>query len=150
MSHMFTGLWFACLLVASTPARDACAQAAPTQYTLVIHETRNDLAGRHDPARGDAYWSAFTALAGEMQQAGVLRGGTALGGDAPVRSVSVRRGRIESAATSRAASPLVLSGYLIIEVASLDEAVAWAAKVPAALHGIVEVREHQANPMMGH
>lgn len=37
-----------------------------------------------------------------------------------------------------------LGGYFLIEVADMDEAVAWAAKCPGARHGTVEVR-----PLMG-
>jgi hypothetical protein len=33
-----------------------------------------------------------------------------------------------------------LGGFHIIEVADLDAAIAWAARSPTALHGIVEVR----------
>jgi hypothetical protein len=33
-----------------------------------------------------------------------------------------------------------LGGYFIIDVADLDAAVSWAARCPAAGHGIVEVR----------
>jgi hypothetical protein len=33
-----------------------------------------------------------------------------------------------------------LGGYHIIEVADLDAAIAWAARSPTALHGVVEVR----------
>jgi hypothetical protein len=33
-----------------------------------------------------------------------------------------------------------LGGYFFIEVADLDAAIAWAARCPAAEHGVVEVR----------
>ena len=33
-----------------------------------------------------------------------------------------------------------LGGFHIIEVADLDEAIAWAARSPTAIHGVVEVR----------
>jgi hypothetical protein len=33
-----------------------------------------------------------------------------------------------------------LGGYHIIEVADLDAAIAWAARSPTAIHGVVEVR----------
>jgi hypothetical protein len=34
----------------------------------------------------------------------------------------------------------MLGGYYLIEAADIEEAVRWAAKVPAAKHGSIEVR----------
>jgi hypothetical protein len=34
----------------------------------------------------------------------------------------------------------VLGGYYLIDVESLDEALAWAAKIPGAAYGTIEVR----------
>ena len=33
-----------------------------------------------------------------------------------------------------------LGGYFVIDAADLDAAIAWAARCPAAAHGVVEVR----------
>ncbi len=78
----------------------------------------------------------------ELNQAGVLAGGFVL--DDPEHSTSVVK-------ASREAEPVVttgpyaetrefVGGTYIIDVANLDEALAWAAKCPGAIGGRVEIR----------
>ena len=130
------------------------AQAAPTaagvgqQYSIMIWETPAQLALRTDSAKGGAYWSAFAQYGAELQKAGILRGGSALRTGDAVRTVTVRKGatRVRTASEARAGTDL--GGYFIIEVASLDDAVRWAARIPSALTGAVEVRPAYPAPTM--
>ena len=122
----------------------AAVMAAPAamaeQYTILIYETPADLAARTDPARAPGYWGAFGSYAQSLQQAGVLRGGMALHGDDQARVVTRRDGVVAEAAGPRAAGPDQLGGFFMIEVATREEAMAWAAKAPSAASGAVEVR----------
>ena len=38
-----------------------------------------------------------------------------------------------------------LGGYYLIDVPTLDEAIAWAARIPSAAHGCIEIRPQTAN-----
>lgn len=75
--------------------------------------------------------------------AGVLRGGEALHPADSAATVSVADG--EGGDVSVAQEPVVtgqdvLGGFYLIEAASLDEATRWAAQIPAAWRGKVELR----------
>lgn len=107
-------------------------------YSLLIYETPGALAERDQPAKAEAYWSAYDRYAGALVKAGVLRGGTAL--ELAVPASEAGRHQEKVAAPS-------LGGYFVIEVASLAEAERWAAQAPA-LAARVEVRPHRANPHM--
>ncbi len=143
----------AAFTLAATPAVLG-AQAAPPstsagqQFTIMIWETPAQLALRTDGTRGEAYWNAFASYGEVLQKAGILRGGTALRTGNTVRTVTVRGGneRVASGAFVRKQNDI--GGYFIIEVASLDDAVRWAAKVPSALTGAVEVRAAYPAPTM--
>lgn len=103
------------------------ARAEP--FVLLVHETEAEIARRADPgADGAAYWAAYAAFGAEAQAAGVLRGGAAMG-TVPVFVTD-----------SLAKTPLVLGGFFQIDVPDLASAQDWAAKLPAAATGVVEVR----------
>jgi hypothetical protein len=132
------------------------AQAAPApagadtgqQFSIMIWETPAQLALRTDAAKGGAYWSAFAQYGAELQKAGILRGGAALRTGDAVRTVTVRKGATRVRTASEARTGTDLGGYFIIEVATLDDAVRWAARIPSALTGAVEVRPAYPAPTM--
>jgi hypothetical protein len=75
--------------------------------------------------------------------AAVIRGGNVLYPTATATTVHVRGGKGGDVITSDgpyAETKEALTGYYLLECADLDEAVAWAAKIPAAWNGAVEVR----------
>ncbi len=85
-----------------------------------------------------AEYGAFGATA-----AAVLRGGAALYPTTTASVVQVRGGKDGEVVTSDgpfAETKEVLTGFYLIECADLDEAVSWAARIPAAWTGKVEVR----------
>lgn len=110
------------LLLAATPV-------AAEPFVLLVHEAPDQIALRTDPgAAGQAYWGAYAAWGAEAAKAGVMKGGAAM---VPVPVATL--GSLEPGA-------LVLGGFFKIEAASVDEAKAWAAKLPAATTGAVDVR----------
>jgi hypothetical protein len=120
------------------------ATAAAQEFTLIIYEPPSALAARTDPARAEAYWGSFNAFAGQLAQAGVLRGGSALS-ETDARTIDRRGGR----AGARVQRGSQTGGYLIIDVADMAEASRWAAQMPGLDAGtVVEVRPHRPNPMM--
>ena len=133
MKKLFT---FAALSIFVLPTM---AQAA--EYSLMIYETKDELALRADPEKSDAYWNSYNSFAGELVKAGVMRGGSAVD-EKEVRIVD--QGQISEQNPEVNGSQL--GGYFVIDVPNIEAAASWAAKVPT--QGFVEVRPHRANPTM--
>jgi hypothetical protein len=86
----------------------------------------------------------------EEAHAAVLRGGHALYPTATATTVQVPDGNAGESIVSDgpyAETKEALTGFFLLECADLDEAVAIAAKIPAARYGTVEVR--QVHPSLG-
>ncbi|NUB43150.1 YciI family protein [Fertoebacter nigrum] len=106
-------------------------------FVLLIYESAAELALREDKgAAGQAYWGAYAAFGQEAQAAGVVRGGAAM---VPVAVAG---------AGPAATDGLTLGGFFLLDVADAAAAEAWAAKLPAATTGRVEVRAGIAAPGM--
>lgn len=82
-------------------------------------------------------WCTYTA---DMQAAGVPITGDALRETKPATSVRVRDGKSLTTDGPFAETKEVLGGYYLLDVPSLDGALAWAAKCPGAQYGTIEVR----------
>jgi hypothetical protein len=119
------------LMLAATPGL-----AEP--FVLVIHESPDQIALRSDPgAAGAAYWAAYAEFGRQATEAGILRGGAALVPQA-----------VAGVGLPLETGSLVLGGFFQIDVADAAEAAAWAARLPAATTGSVEVRAAVAAPGM--
>jgi hypothetical protein len=109
------------------------------KYMLLIY---------NDPAREPAYGTpefqammgGFFALNERMKADGVLRGGEGLQGVETATSVRVKGGKVETMDGPFAETKEHLGGYYIIETANLDEALKYAADIPSAGFGTIEVR----------
>lgn len=87
------------------------------------------------------HWlGAYRAYMEAMTKAGVLRSSHGLQRTAAATTVRVADGKTQVLDGPYADSKEQLGGFHIIEVADLDAAIAWAARSPTALHGVVEVR----------
>ena len=112
------------------------------QYMLLIYS---------DPAREPAYGTpefgammgGYMALNELMKADGTLRGGEALKGVETATSLRIKAGRVETMDGPFAETREHLGGYYIVEVPDLDAALKYAAMIPSASFGTVEVR-----PMM--
>ena len=83
-----------------------------------------------------AYW-AFTEA---VNKAGVNKGGDALMPTSMATTVRVRDGKTVTTDGPFAETKEQLGGYYMLECANLDEAIEWAAKIPGAAFGSIEVR----------
>ncbi|MCF2947307.1 YciI family protein [Paraglaciecola aquimarina] len=82
----------------------------------------------------------YTVFEAEANSAGILGGGNALEPISTATSVRVRQGQAEITDGPFAETKEQLGGYYLFECKDLDEALMWAAKIPSARYGTVEVR----------
>jgi hypothetical protein len=80
------------------------------------------------------------ALLEEMKAAGVLVDNNGLSPVATATTVRVREGKTLITDGPFAETHEQFGGYFLLECKDLDEAIGWAAKVPYAQYGSVEVR----------
>ena len=76
----------------------------------------------------------------EMQASGVLVGGGGLHPPSDATTVRVREDAVLLTDGPFAETKEILGGYYLIDVADLDAALGWAAKMPNIEYGSVEVR----------
>ena len=88
----------------------------------------------------ERWLGVYRAYVEAMAKAGVLKGSGGLMPTSAASTVRVVDGRTQVLDGPYADSKEQLAGYHIVEVADLDAAIAWAARCPTALHGVVEVR----------
>jgi hypothetical protein len=83
---------------------------------------------------------AYKAYMEAMTKAGVLKNTVGLQPTATATTMRVHDGKPNVLDGPYTDSKEQLGGFHLIEVENLDEALAWAARSPTALHGVVEVR----------
>jgi hypothetical protein len=87
------------------------------------------------------HWlTAYKAYMEAMTKAGVLKNTVGLQPTATATTMRVREDKPKVLDGPYTDSKEQLGGLHVIEVENLDEALAWAARSPTALHGVVEVR----------
>ena len=97
-----------------------------------------------EPAYGtpefDAMMGGFFAANDKMKADGVLVAGEALKGIETATSLRIRGGKAETMDGPFAETKEHLGGYYVIEVPDLDAALKYAALLPSATFGTIEVR----------
>ena len=109
------------------------------QFVLLIYETPDDLSARTNQNR-DALMGPWRKYYQDLVAAGVYVTGSPLQPDTSGTTVRVKDGRRQVQDGPYADTKEQLGGFIILELPSLDAALEWAARCPAALHGAVEVR----------
>ena len=92
------------------------------------------------PEMGDSINADYFALNARMKQAGVMMAGNALHPPATATSLRVRGGKTETMDGPFAETREHLGGYYVLDVPDLDTAMRYAAQIPVAAFGTVEVR----------
>jgi hypothetical protein len=92
------------------------------------------------PGEREAVYDRYRAFGEEATKAGVAIGGAELGSTHDATTVRIRDGETLVTDGPYAEVKEALGGYYLLECASLDDALDWAAKIPGAEHGAVEVR----------
>jgi hypothetical protein len=118
------------------------------KYLLTIYADESRYASM-TPEDSAGLMSDYGAFGQEAQAAGVLLGGEGLQPTATATTVRVRDGETLFTDGPFAETREQLGGYYLLECADLDEAARWAAKIPDARDGAVEVRPVMDYEAMG-
>jgi hypothetical protein len=110
------------------------------QFALLIYESPELFAARKND-ENDPYLGAWRAYYKALVEAGIYAGGDALEVPETGTTVRVKQGERRVQDGPYADTKEQLAGVLILELPSLDAALDWAARCPAAWAGAVEVRQ---------
>ena len=109
------------------------------RYALLIHYQQPPAINlsNEDFEAGKAAFHAYTKA---LDDAGLLRSAEVLQTVSSATSVSVKQGKLQVQDGPFADTKEAFAGIIMIDVADLDAAIAWAEKCPAAQWGTVEIR----------
>ena len=109
------------------------------EYCFTIYEGPSDFASR-DGEAAEKYWAGWSAYTQALREAGQPQNGAALQPPGSATTVRVSNGTRTVEDGPYADSKEQVGGFMILDFPSLDEALDWAARCPAAAYGAVEVR----------
>ena len=109
------------------------------RYMLMICSPESHYAGMSESDEA-ALMEAYGKFHGELEAAGKMVDGNRLQPTPTATCVQVRDGKTLTTDGPFAETKEQMGGYYLIEAEDLDEALAWAAKIPSASYGTVEVR----------
>jgi hypothetical protein len=109
------------------------------QYLLLIHDDESHWTTMSEDERNRIY-ADYGTYTNELRESGALVGANQLQPTSTATSVRVRDGETLTTDGPFAETKERLGGYYMIDVESLDEAIEWAAKIPSARLGTIEVR----------
>ena len=109
------------------------------EYLALIYADEGAWERLSEAERASAY-ELYVEFARAAEDAGVLVAGDELGPTASATTVRVRNGRELVTDGPYTEVKEALGGYFVLDCRSLDDALEWAARIPAAEYGAVEVR----------
>lgn len=109
------------------------------RYMLLINSDESHYGKMSESDMGQLM-AEYGRVWGELQEAGVLRDSARLQPTATATTVRVRDGERLTTDGPFAETKEQVGGYLVIDVEDLDDAILWAAKIPTAAYGSIEVR----------
>ncbi|MAG37690.1 MAG: hypothetical protein CL878_15755 [Dehalococcoidia bacterium] len=113
------------------------------KYACLIYDEEAKMATATEQDIG-MVMDAYMKYEAEVQGAGVKAGGEALQPTTTATVVQVKDGQTVTTDGPFAETKEQLGGFYLIEAKDLDEAIAWAAKIPSAsMGGKIEVRPIQ-------
>ena len=109
------------------------------QYLLMLYV---DESGWHEltPAEQQQGMAAYQAYIEALTKAGAFRATSRLASASDATTVRIENGKPQVLDGPFVDSKEQIGGFFIIDVPDLDAALSWAARCPAASHGVVEVR----------
>jgi hypothetical protein len=109
------------------------------QYLLLIFDDERVWGDMSEEERGKLY-AEYGTFSTELRESGAFVAADQLQPSTTATLVQVRGGDTLTTDGPFAETKEQLGGYFLIDVESLDEAIEWAAKIPSARKGTIEVR----------
>jgi hypothetical protein len=109
------------------------------KYALMICYDET-VEAKKSPKELEDEMGAYMGFSNQVEKAGVLRGGEALHPTSTATTVRVQGGKILTTDGPFAETKEQLGGFYLLECQNLDEAIQWAAKIPHASEGSIEIR----------
>lgn len=110
------------------------------QYLLLFHSPVEDLDREQGDPDSKIYWESWWLYLEACHAAGIVKGGNPLGTPASATTIRIRDNERHVQDGPFADTKELLGGYLVIEVSTLDDAIAWAARSPSSSSGSTEIR----------
>ena len=112
------------------------------KYACLIYSDENDPIANppQDSPENEPIMQGYFAFTEAVGEAGVLVAGEALFPTSTSTSLRVRNGEVTTTDGPFAETKEHLGGFYILECDTLDDAMAWAAKIPHAATGTIEIR----------
>jgi hypothetical protein len=109
------------------------------KYMLLIYANQAE-GPSYTPEEQQVASQAWHSLTAEMKAAGVFVANNGLAPVSDATNVRVRNGKTLIADGPFAETHEQLGGYYLLDCKDLDEAIAWAIRIPGAQWGTIEVR----------
>jgi hypothetical protein len=109
------------------------------RYLLLIYSNETADSQATEAQQAEEY-EAYNAFTSAVKEGGVYQAGEALQPVATATTVRVQNGKTLTTDGPFAETKEQLGGYYLLNCKDLDEAISYAAKIPAASHGSIEVR----------
>ncbi len=109
------------------------------RYLMLIYTSEvEDM--KASPAEQEAVMGEYWAFTNEIREKGLNLGGEALQPTNTATTVRVREGKILTTDGPFAETKEQLGGYYLLNCENLDQAIEYAAKIPGARFGSIEIR----------
>jgi len=109
------------------------------KYLALIYAAEGAGPAENSPEFGE-YMAGYQKATKTYQDDKVMLAGEALQGIETATSVRIRNGKTETMDGPFAETKEQLGGFYMFECANIDEAIKYAAMIPSAEHGTIEVR----------
>ncbi|MEM7801000.1 MAG: YciI family protein [Chloroflexota bacterium] len=109
------------------------------KYLLLIYSDDSKTANM-PPEVATAFMEEFKQYTRDMMEAGIRLGGEALQPTSTATTIHVEDGKTMTTHGPFAETKEQLGGFYLIDVENLDQAIEWAAKIPGARYGKIEIR----------
>jgi hypothetical protein len=109
------------------------------QYLLLIYSNEN-VEPKPGTPEGDAHYNGYMKFTADIKSKNVMLGSNALQEISTATTVRVRDGKTETTDGPFAETKEQLGGYYLLDCKDLDEAIGYAAQIPSAKLGSVEIR----------
>jgi hypothetical protein len=109
------------------------------KYMLLIYEAEKEWASLPKEEQGRIF-NAYMTFTEELSKSGKMLGCEPLEPTSTATTIRVRNGKAVPMDGPFADTKEQLGGVYVVDVKDLNEAMAWAAKIPAASTGSIEIR----------